>query len=99
MADDDLVKQVWQKGKVVPDYDPARFRKDQCDAWMAFADYGNRDSKLGWEIDHIKPKDDGGTDELSNLRPLQWGNNASKSAGRLVCVVTSSGEKNIDIKK
>jgi hypothetical protein len=36
----------------------------------------------------------GGTDALSNLRPLQWENNASKGAGRLKCAVTAKGDKN-----
>ena len=32
----------------------------------------------GWEIDHIKPVSKGGTDDLSNLQPLQWENNRRK---------------------
>ena len=33
---------------------------------------------MGWEIDHIKPAAKGGTDDLSNLQPLQSGANAEK---------------------
>jgi len=92
---DDLVQKVWEKGKVVSNNDPNVWRKDKCDAWMRRGHYGNRNSQYGWEIDHIIPESEGGTDALSNLRPLQWENNASKQAGRLVCVVISSDTKNI----
>jgi 5-methylcytosine-specific restriction endonuclease McrA len=92
----DTVNKVWQKATYVsPDAEAKGFRKDQCTAWIQRADYGNRNSAYGWEIDHITTKDDGGGDELSNLRPLQWKNNVSKSDGRLVCVIKSQGNKNV----
>jgi 5-methylcytosine-specific restriction endonuclease McrA len=74
---------VWNKGDKVVDYDPTEWRKDQCDALIRYSDYGNRDSHTGWEIDHITPQSSGGTDAISNLRPLQWRNNVEKSSGRL----------------
>lgn len=95
MAIDETTKlAVWNKGKVVGNNDPKIYRKDECDAWMQFSKYGDRNSTYGWEIDHITSQDHGGTDALSNLRPLQWENNASKGAGRLKCSVTAKGEKN-----
>ena len=84
---DDVVQKVWGKGAIVPGYDPNVWRKDQCGAWIGRTQYGNRNSEQGWEIDHIKPEADGGGDELSNLRPLQWQNNASKQDGRLTCPI------------
>ena len=92
---DDLIQKVWEKGIIVPNNDPAVWRQDECKAWIGRKSYGSRQSEYGWEIDHIKPQSEGGGEELSNLRPLQWENNASKQSGRLVCVVTSSGVHNI----
>ena len=50
-----IIQSVWDKGIIVPPYNPSNFRKDKCGAWMDWNEYGNRESKLGWEIDHIIP--------------------------------------------
>ena len=89
------VQKVWEKGTVVAGNKPNDWRKDQCGAWIGRSYYGNRNSQYGWEIDHIKPESKGGGDELSNLRPLQWENNAVRQTGRLTCPVTASDKDNI----
>lgn len=38
--------------------------------------YGNRGGERGWEINYIMPVSKGGTDNLSNLSPIQWESNA-----------------------
>ncbi|MFN9492952.1 MAG: HNH endonuclease signature motif containing protein [Sphingobacteriales bacterium] len=43
------------------------------------SDYGNTNSRYGWEVDHIKPVSKDGKDDLQNLQPLQWENNRYKS--------------------
>lgn len=83
---------VWEKGEVVHGYNADIYRKDQCGAWMQRDQHGNRNNGLGWEIDHIVHDSKGGTDAPSNLRPLQWENNASRQDGRLTCPVTAEGE-------
>lgn len=85
---------AWNKATVVGKNDPNVWRKDECGAWIGWGEYGNRDSQYGWEVDHITSKDHGGTDADSNLRALQWENNASKGAGRLKCTVTAHGTDN-----
>ena len=91
------VQRVWEKASVAHGYRPERWRKDACGAWVARDQYGNRDDLYGWDIDHITPVSRGGGDELSNLRPLQWENNAARQAGRLDCVVTANGDRNVKI--
>jgi hypothetical protein len=93
---DEMIQNVWEKGKVVSNNDSSKWRKDECGAWIARNKHGDRDSQYGWEIDHIST---GGKDILSNLRPLQWGNNVDKSDGRLKCNITSDGTRNVNSRK
>ena len=84
-----------EKATIVPGQDPKVWRQDQCKAWIGRNFYGDRNSEYGWEIDHITPTSIGGIDNLSNLRPLQWENNASHQAKRLSRKITSLGIHNI----
>lgn len=91
------VQVVWDKGRPVPGRDPALWREDACGALIYRGAYGDRDSALGWEVDHIMPKSRGGSDETENLRPLHHENNTGRVAGPLRCIVTSSGGRNIRV--
>ncbi len=89
---EEIINAVWEKGIRVSGNDPKIYRKDECGAWIARNKHGSRDSQYGWEIDHISP---GGSDAISNLRPLQWGNNLDKSDGRLKCNIVAEGTTNV----
>jgi hypothetical protein len=72
----EVIEAVWQKARTMGIYETLR-----VDAWgwtIVRQDYGNTRSRYGWEIDHIIPLALGGTDDLTNLQPLQWENNRRK---------------------
>ena len=89
-----IIRDVWAKGQVVGSNNPDEYRKDECGAWMYFSHFSNRNSQYGWEIDHIEFVDHVASENLSNLRPLQWQNNACKGSGELACIITANKEKN-----
>jgi hypothetical protein len=84
---------VWNKSATVPGSDARVWRKDACGAYIKWSDYGNTNSKWGWEIDHILPVAHGGTDAVSNLQVLHWRNNRSKgdNLGTNYCVISYTG--------
>ncbi len=74
--DEATIQAVWEKARVSEEHAP--LRKDSVGALIWWEGYGNTNSKLGWEIDHIRPVERGGGDELENLQAMQWENNRRK---------------------
>lgn len=68
---ENLIQQVWEKGRAYSDISMEDWREDECGAWMARADYGKADSEFGWKIVKITP---GAPDTPDNLRPFHHRN-------------------------
>lgn len=100
-----LKRKVWNQGQIVDGYDPEMVRKDACNAFMIYDDYGKK-GLYGWEIDHVCPvsilEELGYTeveiDNEQNLRPMNWRNNLSKSDDypSYTAVITSEGDRNVE---
>ena len=76
------VAQIWKKGKMAQDRTTGTclpdWHFDEYGALMHYADYGNRNSEFGWEIDHIDSNPS--NNNINNLRPLFWRNNCARNA-------------------
>jgi len=81
-ADEQLKLTVWSKGTVAQGYNGNFYRRDAFGSWMQYSAHGETLSNFGWEIGYINPIEKGGTDDLSNLQPLQWQNNRRNGNGR-----------------
>ena len=68
---------LWKKLRIIPGYAPNEYRADYYGKMVRYSHYGDRNSPFGWEIDHIIPESLGGSNNLSNLRAINWFSNAS----------------------
>lgn len=73
----DVKNKVWEKAKIIENKNPKQYRQDPYENTLYYNSYG-KDSKMGWNIDHIKPIQKGGSNDISNLQALQTHINKSK---------------------
>lgn len=76
---DEIIEQVWEKARIIPGFDPEFLREDQYGSVIArvFYEECQPGYALGWKITYIQSPQKGGTDDISNLQPMQWQNLAS----------------------
>jgi len=74
MSIPDRAKRVWRNH-----FGNAQKGVDDTGCAIALTDYGNEVSPFGWYLDHIKPISQGGSDDYSNLRPLNVRSSRSKN--------------------
>ncbi len=74
-----LIQQVWEKGRASGEIDSNLWREDECGAWISQPDYGKADSDFGWHIVKVTP---GGPDTVDNLRALHVANGYDVANGR-----------------
>ena len=67
---------VWDKAKPIRGKDPDRYRQDPYGNQMFKDSYGG-DSEMGWHLDHINPKSQGGSDSVRNLQAMNSSKNRS----------------------
>lgn len=63
-------KAVWEKATIIPGENPDVFRKDVMGKIIRFDDLNSKTSNTAWNIDHVVPKTRGGSNDITNLQPM-----------------------------
>ena len=93
---EDLKRAAWGRTSPVGDRDNAwEFRKDCRGNLIRYADFGNRHSPFGWELEQVVPYALGGSTDPENLQALHWKSNAGRHelGLRLMTVAEAEAER------
>lgn len=80
-----IIQQVWERGRAIPDLDAGMWRKDQCGAWMMREKYGHENSEYGWKIHSTVP----GDNSIESLSPFHCQNEFNGASGEVQCHFTA----------
>lgn len=102
---DEQINRAWERGLVVATYEPEAYRSDYAGALMFKGSFvanpnseeNNNVRSYSWTIVHQRPLAVGGSEEASNLWPLNYMNALAKSQDypRWKTTVTFNGRENI----
>lgn len=87
------IRLIWNRAETIPGIAPNIYRRDECGAWMAFNEFGNARSSLGWQIDFSLYDPNNNDEDFGGLKPLHCQNYRSRENGLLVCNLTSNWKK------
>lgn len=74
----DCKDKVWNKAKIISGKDKNNIRKDVYGNTIIYNSYGKY-TRFGWQVDHIKPLNKGGSNDILNLQALSTKINNKKS--------------------
>ena len=87
---EDLKRAAWSRTSPVGGHGNAwEFRKDKLGNLVRYADFGNRKSPFGWELDYIEPRSIGGATDPENLQALHWRATAARTDNAPAALVAS----------
>jgi hypothetical protein len=89
---EDLKRAAWARTTPVSGQNSWEFRKDARGNLIRYADFGNRHSPFGWELDYIVSRAFGGSGDPDNLQALHWKANAVRGETQLRLMTVAESE-------
>jgi 5-methylcytosine-specific restriction endonuclease McrA len=71
------INYAWENAKPIQGKNPDVWRRDIYGNTIRRASFGTQ-GQYGWEVDHKRPIEKGGTESLQNIQALHWEENKKK---------------------